>query len=397
VRANYPIISYILGYCAAQMNDPSALTWYQKAAAQPPDYCFPIRLDEQVILEAARAAIPSDGRAAYYLGNLYYDKKQYDKAIAAWKIATELEPGFSIPWRNLGIALYNKQGDKTGAKHCFEQALSANPDDPRLPMEMDQLSQRLGSSPADRLAALEKKVKLVEKRDDLSMTLAELYSQTGQPQKALEILTTRHFHAFEGGEGGATGQYALAHILLGMDSARRGKTEEALASFKAGQIKLNNLGVGRGMSLYEVLSWFKTGEALAALGKAGEAHEYYQKIIAAEERLAVWGVSSSLGYYAALSLRAIGRTAEADEKLQSLKASAQKKIESGEEGGFFTSKPAMIVFDDDPKMASEVEGYYLLGLAQLGLGQRSEAEASFRSVLKRDPYHWWAQFQLSGQ
>ncbi|HEU4746297.1 MAG TPA: DUF5107 domain-containing protein, partial [Anaerolineales bacterium] len=320
LESSYPMIHYALGYFASQRGDAaSALDWYQKGAEGPPDWCFPIRLEEQIILEAVRMANPADGRAAYYLGNLYYDKKQYDKAITSWQAATQLEPGFAIPWRNLGIALYNKRGDKAGAKHCYERALQVNPDDPRLPMEMDQLLQRLGLSPTERLTALERRSKLVAQRDDLSVTLAELYSQTGQPQKALEILASRQFHAWEGGEGGAAGQYALAQVMVGMSASRNGDLNAALAHFRAAQDQPDNLGVGRGMSLYDVLAWFKTAETLSALGKPEEAHEYYQKIIAAENGMALWAAQTPLTYYAALSLKALGQQAEANEKLQALR------------------------------------------------------------------------------
>ena len=396
VRVTYPIVYYALGYFAAQMGDSaSALSYYKKASQKPPDWCFPVRLEEQIILESARRMNPSDGRAAYCLGNLYYDKKQYDKAIAAWESATELEPGFAIPWRNLGIALYNKRRDKTGAKHCYEQALQANPNDPRLPMEMDQLLQRLGVSQADRLSKLEECRELVNQRDDLSMTLAELYSQTDQPQKALDILASRHFHAWEGGEGGAAGQYSLAQAIMGIASERSGNLENALAHFQSAQNPPENLGVGRGMSMYDALAWFETAETLSALNRPDEARQYYQKIIDTETGIALWGGQTPLTYYAAMSLRALGREAEARERLQALENFAQHNLTDQMEGSFYTSKPAMIVFDDDPKIVNQINGYYLLGLASLGLGNVQEAEASFRSVLSRDPHHWWARFQLS--
>jgi tetratricopeptide (TPR) repeat protein len=397
-ESSYPMIHYALGYFAAQLGDnTSALDWYQKGAEAPPDWCFPLRLEEQIILEAVRTANPVDGRAAYYLGNLYYDKKQYDKAIASWQAATQLEPGFAIPWRNLGIALYNKRGDKAGAKHCYEQALQANPDDPRLPMEMDQLLQRLGSSPIERLEALERRVKLVEQRDDLSVTLAQLYSQTGQPQKALEILASRQFHAWEGGEGGPAEQYALAHTMLGINRAREGDLEAALAHFKMAQDQPDNLGLRHGMSLFDALARLKTAETLSALGKPDEAHEYYQEIITAENGMALWDAQTPLTYYAALSLRALAQAAEANDKLQELQIFAQKKLGVEDEAGFFTSRPITLVFEDDPKIADQIEGHYLMGLAQLGLGKVREAEASFHTVLRLDPHHWWGQFQLANR
>jgi tetratricopeptide (TPR) repeat protein len=180
-----------------------------------------------------------------------------------------------------------------------------------------------------------------------------------------------------------------------MDCARAGDLDEALAHFKTAQNQPDNLGVGRGMSLYDVLAWFKAAETLRASGKAVEAREYYQKVITAENSMALWDMQTPLSYYAALSLRALGQEAEADQKLQALQDFARKKLGSEEAGGFFTSKPAMIVFDDDPKISNQIDGQYLLGLAQLGLGNAPEAEASFRDVLNRDPHHWWAKFQLA--
>jgi len=393
---SYPIVYYALGYFAIQIGDvDTALDWYQKGAVQPPDYCFPLRLEEQIVLEAARQANPTDGRAAYYLGNLFYDKKQYDKAITVWQTATENEPGFSIPWRNLGIALYNKRGDKVSAKNCYDQALDANTDDPRLLMEMDQLLQRLGASQTDRLASLEKQTSLVGRRDDLSITFAELYSQTEQPQKALEILTNHEFHAWEGGEGGAAGQYALAQVVLGQSALDEGNLEQALTHFKAAQKPLSNLGVGRGMSMYDALAWFNTAEALSKLESTDAAKYYYQKIIDTEKRYARWGGASPLTYYAALSLRALGQSSNADEKLNALQEFAQQQIEAGSEADFFTSKPTMVVFDDDPWMANQIQGHYLMGLTHLGLGKNLEAAISLKSVLNLDPHHWWAKFQLS--
>ncbi len=392
----FPIVYYALGYFAAQMGDPAAaLDWYRQAAGQAPDYCFPARLEEQILLEAARKANPADGFAAYYLGNLYYDKKQYEKAIAAWQTATELVPDFAIPWRNLGIALYNKRSEKDGAKQCYDQARAANAHDPRLLLEMDQLLQRLGNAPSERLAELEKNGDLVKQRDDLSTTMAELYSQTGHPEKALKILTSRNFHAWEGGEGGAAGQYALAHVLLMQAALDAGDLQLAFDHFRAVESPPDNLGIDHGLSLYRALAWFTAAEALAKSGDPETADNYYQEVIDIETKASLWGAQTPLTYYAALSLRALGQESEADEKLRDLQAFAQKKLDSDDKGGFYTSKPAMIAFDDDPNVGSQLQGQYLLGLAYLGQGRAQEAAASFRTVLNIDPHNWWACLQLS--
>ncbi|MFC1996337.1 tetratricopeptide repeat protein [Chloroflexota bacterium] len=395
-ESSYPMVSYALGCFSSQQGDSTAaLYWYQQGEIAPPDWCFPLRLEEQIILESVQEANPADGRAAYYLGNLYYDKKQYEKAITVWKAATQNDPDFSIPWRNLGVALYNKRDDKTGAKRCYDQALAANSDDPRLLMEMDQLLQRLGSSQADRLDSLQKQVDLVERRDDLSITFAELYSQIGQPEEALDILKNHQFHAWEGGEGGAAGQYAFAQVMLGHIALDEGNLEQALLHFQEAQNPPDNLGVGRGMSMYDVLAWFRTAEVLTVLDNSSTANEHYQKIVDAEMRMTRWGGASPLTFYAALSLRAVGKSSSADKKLIELQKFAQQKLDAGSEADFFTSRPTMVIFDDDPVIANQIQGYYLMGLANLGLGKTQEAEDNFKSVLNLDSHNWWAKYHLS--
>ena len=74
---------------------------------------------------------------AYYLGNLYYDKKRYDEAISLWERSVTLNPGFSIPHRNLGVAYYNIQQNPAKAIASYEKALLVNPGDGRVLSELD--------------------------------------------------------------------------------------------------------------------------------------------------------------------------------------------------------------------------------------------------------------------
>ncbi|BFK13866.1 MULTISPECIES: hypothetical protein [Blautia] len=46
------------------------------------DYCFPNKTEEIRVLETAIQMLNSAPMAKYYLGNLLYDKKQYDRAAS---------------------------------------------------------------------------------------------------------------------------------------------------------------------------------------------------------------------------------------------------------------------------------------------------------------------------
>jgi tetratricopeptide (TPR) repeat protein len=392
---SYPMVYYALGYFNAQMGDAAA-QWYAQAAAQPADLCFPVRLEEQIILEAACVENPKDSRAPYYLGNLYYDKKQYDKARAAWDAATRLDPSFAISWRNLSIALYNKHGNKEAAKTCYQKALAANPHDPRLLMEYDQLYCRLGVSPAERLAVYERHADLVDRRDDLSVDFAALYNQTGQPEKALQVLISHQFHPWEGGEGQAATQYALAHALLGQAALDKGDASRAVEHFDSAQHYPSTLGVGRAMHTVNGLIFYFTGLACEALGRKEDARLNFEKVLASEAEGAMWQPYSWLTYYAALALKKLGKDSDAQTRLKGLQDFATQRLNAEDDGGFFTSVPATMVFEPEPGWDTKIWGNYLIGLANKGLGNLPEARKAFESVLELDPYHWETLRELDG-
>src|SRR5207302_4416456 len=76
-----PLLHYTLGRLEEKRgSDKLASKHFQHAAAQSPDYCFPSRLEEIAILEAAMRANPRDPRAPYYLGNLLYDRRRHEEA-----------------------------------------------------------------------------------------------------------------------------------------------------------------------------------------------------------------------------------------------------------------------------------------------------------------------------
>ena len=81
-----PLLEYYKGWLHAQLGNASkAASCFRAAAKATPDYCFPSRLEEIIILEAAILAHPKDARAPYYLGNLFYDRKRHGEAIQLWE------------------------------------------------------------------------------------------------------------------------------------------------------------------------------------------------------------------------------------------------------------------------------------------------------------------------
>src|SRR5215213_790446 len=386
----YPMVYYALSSFAEQLGKAEeAKTYRQQGARMPPNYCFPARLEEAQILRSAQEASPDDARAFYYLGNLLYDKKCYEEAINNWETSCQLEPGFSIPWRNLGIAYFNVRKDSEKAKECYLKAFGVNPEDARLLFELDQLMKRLGSAPAERLAKLEEHLDLVEQRDDLYVEYIMLSNQMRKPATALELLSARRFHPWEGGEGKVSSQYVNAHILSGRKALEAGDGENALTHFEAAQSYPENLGEGKHLLTPEADLHYFAGLARKALGDEKGSKTCFRKAAGTGPP------PYRIAYYQALALKELGQEVASVQKLEELLAFAEKQMQSEVKIEYFaTSLPNFLIFEDDLRRRNRVDCTFLKGLAYLGLGQTFEAEKAFRDVLAVDGNHLWAQEEL---
>ena len=185
----------------------AALAHFKRAAALPPDYCFPARLEEIAILEAAMRANPRDARAPYYLGNLLYDRRRHEEAIRLWERSARLDPKFSIVWRNLGIGYFNIRQQARQSPRGLRQGVPGRTR-PTRACSTSATNSGSGSArqPAKRLRELEKHLDLVRQRDDLSVELCALYNQTGQHDRgagARELAAT-----FSRGKAAKAGRWA---------------------------------------------------------------------------------------------------------------------------------------------------------------------------------------------
>ena len=97
-----PIILYLKAQLYAQLGDLSrSAETYRQAAEADPAYCFPSRLEEILVLERAISANPEDSHATYFLGNMLYDRRRHEDAIAQWEASVQREPEFATVWRTL--------------------------------------------------------------------------------------------------------------------------------------------------------------------------------------------------------------------------------------------------------------------------------------------------------
>jgi tetratricopeptide (TPR) repeat protein len=371
-------------------NQEKGMETYRKAAAAERAYVFPNRLEEIHLLEAAIKLNPTDSRAPYYLGNLLYDKRRHEEAIELWERTTKLDAHNSTAWRNLGIAYYNVRGDLAKSRRAFERARESAPSDARIAYEQDQLLKRTGESPELRLATFRQLGELVSSRDDLSVELALLYNQVGQPEEALEVLLSRRFQPWEGGEGLVLSQYVRANLLLGQKALAAGNPPEAILRFEAAWNPPQSIGEAKHLLMNLSLIDYWLGVGFAANHENEQAIVHWQR--AAKHRgdfqqMHVQSISENT-YWSALALTNLGREDEARQLFQQIyDYSIELEGQTPKIDYFATSLPAMLLFNEDMFRRQEITAKFLRAQALLGLGRSAEGEEMLSEVRSLDANH----------
>jgi tetratricopeptide (TPR) repeat protein len=386
-----PIVLYTLGYTSSLLGDAGhAEAMYREAAAASPDYCFPSRLDELIVLETALQRNPDDARAHYYIGNWLFDRRRHEEAIAHWERSSALDAGYSVVWRNLGIGYFNVLSNAAKARSAFERAVQANPKDARLRYERDQLYKRIGVSVANRLAELETRLDLVSERDDLTVELADLYNQAGQPRRAAALFHNRRFQPWEGGEGAVLGQYVRTQLALGRDAMEAGDAKRGCALMEAALHPPENLGEDWHLQANRSKVYYWLGVAYEARDDHPSARAWWTKAAGSSGDFQQMSLVpySEMTYYSAKVLKLLGRPAEARQLLRALLryakhlSSREARIEY-----FATSLPAMLLFSDDLAKRNAITALFLEAQAAIALGYSKRGQRLLNRVLQLDPSH----------
>ncbi len=396
----YPMAAYFMGHYALKDGQETLSERYFKIAREArPDYCFPSKLEEIAALQSAIDFHQQDGMAHYYLGNLYYDKRQYKKAIGLWEEASKLVPEFPIVWRNLSLAYYNKLGKKEEALRFMEKAFALEPSDARILMELDQLYKKTQKQAGERLTFLEKYKSVVEERDDLYLELISLHNIQGHYAKAYELIMKRQFHPWEGGEGKVVGQYLFSVTEIGKKHLSSGDAEQALEWLNKTNSYPHNLGEGKltGVPENDINYW----KALAykSLKDEEQAKRHF--------KLALQGDSEPVQaffyndpqpdkiLYQGLALRELGDEKGARSIFNRMVNHGEKHLFDKVKIDYFAvSLPDLAIFDEDFNVRNQVHCHYILGLAYFGLGDMGKARDFLSTVLSIENNHFGAKLHI---
>lgn len=383
--STYPEIYYYLGYFLEKKGDRErSLKYYQLAGKMPADYCFPSRLESIEVLKSAMQSNPSDARAPYYLGNLFYDN-QPENAIKEWEKSRDLDGTFSIVHRNLGFAYTRIEENIPKAIASYEKAISCDESDARLLYELDVLYEMGGISPEKRLALMEKYSTAIQKRDDSLYRNIILFVLMGQYDKAIEIMHSRHFHLFAEEGGIIHNVYVDAHLLRGREEYKAGKYREALKDYQSAFEYPDNLEAGRPEQDERFCQiFYLIGTAYEALGDISNANEYYQKATS------VKAGQSEFSYYKALACLKLNQLNTAYLLFDELMKAGKEQLTAGTRQDFFAK-----FGERQAKSVPIANAHFLIGLGCLGKGNKKEAKVEFEKALEFKIDHLGAKTHLA--
>ncbi len=398
--ATSPMLWYYLGWANHQSGQPEqALAFFKQGAQADPSGCFPNKLEEIAVLQMASTHNATDAKAAYYLGNLWYDKRQYDEAIAAWESAAQRDASFPTVFRNLGIAYFNKRNNAEKALRCYEKAYALNTADARVLMELDQLYKRLNKAPKDRLAFLEEHVNVVEQRDDLYLERAALYNFLGEYETAYELIMQRKFHPWEGGEGKVSGQYIYSLVEMARQHLQASQYEKAITLLEQAQVYPPNLGEGKlhGAQENDIFYWLAC--AYEGMGNTKKAAAFLQKATqgSGEPTAAMFYNDQQPDkiFYQGLAWGKTAEKAKAIQLFSRLVEYGQTHLQDAVTIDYFAvSLPDLLIFEDDLHVRHQTHCYYMMGLGYLGLNKEKEAKQCLKKVLHQDVMHFGAKVHL---
>ncbi len=378
-----PLVYYYLGFINNEAgNETSAKNFFAKGAGLPTDFCFPYRLETIDVLKMAMKYNENDAKAAYYLGNLLYDK-QPEVAISHWGQAVKKDPGLAIAYRNLGWGYYRAKNDIPTAISQYEKAIENKNNDPIYYYELDKLYELANATPEKRLNMLEPNHNTVIKRNDALLREIIVLNLNGKYEKALEYLTNNHFHIREG-DMRIRDINVNAHLLIGKEYFEEKKYEEAINHFELANTFPENQQVGRSLKDERVPQiWYFIGLANEALGINDEAEKCFKKSVEQELDGSVYK------YYQGLSYLKLKEKEKAGELFKKLITEGQKKLNQG------TKVDVYAKFGEaESENAILSKAHFKIGLGKAGLGDKKEAKAELEKAVELNVSNLWAKIEL---
>ena len=389
---DWPMLFYYKGYYQLmQGKEEEAKAAFVRAEQASPLYCFPNKLEDIAVLKAAMEKNPQGSKAYYYLGNLFYDKLQFEEAIKLWEQSAELCDSFPTVHRNLALAYYNKRSDFDKAREELEKAFALDETDSRVLLELDQLYKKLGTDFEKRLALYENHKSVTEERDDAMLEYVTLYNLLEKPEKAYELIMSHSFRPWEGAEGRISAQYKIALLEMAKKAMAHQNWEKAEGLLEKALVYPENLGEGKLEGTKDNNIYYYLGIVKEHLGKEGAQECFALAELGDNEpagAMYYYDQPADMILYKGLAKQKLGKTKEAFACFGKLLDYGERHLNDQVKNDFFAvSLPDFLIFEDDMDKRNKAHCYYLMGLANLGLGNTQLAAEKFDQALEYDFNH----------
>jgi tetratricopeptide (TPR) repeat protein len=219
---------------------------------------------------------------------------------------------------------------------------------------------------------------------------ATLLNQTGRPEEALHLLTSRIFQPWEGGEGLVLAQFVRSNLLLGRRALLQNDPSRARRFFEAVLAPPQNLGEAKHLLANWSDVFFWIGVSYADEGRSAEAAHGWQ--LAARQhgdfqQMSVRSISD-MTFWTGMAYGRLGHAKKAREIFQEIYDYSLKLQQQSPKIDYFaTSLPAMLLFENDLAKQNQIEAKFLRAQALLGLDRDKEAKDLLCEVLQLDRNH----------
>ena len=205
-----------------------------------------------------------------------------------------------------------------------------------------------------------------------------LLNQLGEFEEAKRILDNHIFHPWEGGEGKVSAQYQYSRVQLARKALNESDYSEAISLLEECLILPNNLGEGKLHGAQESDFYYYLGCAYEFKDEIEKAKECWSKATLGptEPTPALYYNDAKPGkiFYQGLALLKLGRENEAKGRFNKLKAYGKQHLHDKVKMDYFAvSLPDLLIWDNDLDIKNKIHCYFLIGLAEKGLGNNNKA------------------------
>lgn len=358
---------YALGYYKNLLGKDYAED-YKKGDEAPLGKAYPVRLEEQKILEDVVSKTDSSV-AKMLLGCLLYNKLHYEQAAKLWEDCEDF-----ISRRNLAVAYFSHLGRGDKALDIMKALVNERPEDEEMLYETVCLMNKLRVDPQQKIAII-----LAHKvsRDDLLTELSKAYNQAFMPDKAIETLLSHNFVPCEGGEHAIADQYMFAYLTKGRSALADGDYKTAMGLFREGQVLPQSLGAGIWNHCKLVPLKFFEAVCLEKLGDKAKADEIFRYIATIEIEYFSNMHLKELPYYQARAFEHLGEELKGQHLITRF-FREWKDIKDGVDNGYFGTTPFFIPFVDEPARLRRAQYLYLTALCEDFMGNSDIAADKMR-------------------